>query len=768
MAYKYSKGTFALDTIKAKTSIVPDAEGGADLGTAALEWGDMWIADDKKITFGSDAPGGNGVTMQYDTGDNNALFIEGGDMKLASGKSFYFGGADDIGQYIKENGSGELQIRGDSGVRFETGGSDVVATNTFDANGGFKIGCTTVSATAAELNYLDITTLGTSEASKAVTVDANGDLLVPDSDKFKFGAGSDMQLYHDGTDSYITNAQGALKVATETSGIAVTIGHTNSEVTIGDNLTVTGDLTVTGTTTTVDVEVIQSANGVIFEGATADGYETTLKAVDPTASDKTHQLANVSGYLVPFAAASTTAIAATPAELNLLDGSGTNPGSTAVAGGDGILTNDNGTMRQTTVDTFDTYLAGTTKTLTNKTLTAPTINGVIGGTTTSQTITALTTAGITATANIDIGAYDLRAATVTADGLTATRVLFAGANGVLSDDADMTFSGDTLTVTKLGAFEAAGSIDFSDEAMTNVNVDSGAIDGAVIGANSAAAGTFAALVAKGNVDLGDATSDTITATGRFDSDLVPSSDSARDLGTSALQWAELHLDVGYVDQFGGPINFNSEALTNVNVDSGAIDGAVIGANSAAAGTFAALVGTSLNVSDGNITNVGSIALDSVTADDGSSFSFGSNWTAASRTCADLGTVTTVDVNGGSMDGVTIGAASAAPATVTALAAAFSGSVSQAAYNAKTTDFFIGCDTVGNSVVVSLPAANAVEVGRMFVVKDITGYSTGSNLVKVTGSAAADTIEGTNATVSIDSAYGAVNFISDGTSKWYIW
>ena len=36
----------------------------------------------------------------------------------------------------------------------------------------------TVTATAAELNYLDITTLGTSAASKAVTADANGDVLV--------------------------------------------------------------------------------------------------------------------------------------------------------------------------------------------------------------------------------------------------------------------------------------------------------------------------------------------------------------------------------------------------------------------------------------------------------------------------------------------------------------------------------------------------------------------------------------------------------------
>jgi len=49
-------------------------------------------------------------------------------------------------------------------------------------------------------------------------------------------------------------------------------------------------------------------------------------------------------------------------------------------------------------------------------------------------------------------------------------------------------------------------------------------------------------VFNGDVDLGNATSDTITATGRFDSDLVPSSDGARDLGASNLEWQDLHLD----------------------------------------------------------------------------------------------------------------------------------------------------------------------------------------------------------------------------------
>jgi hypothetical protein len=62
-----------------------------------------------------------------------------------------------------------------------------------------------------------------------------------------------------------------------------------------------------------------------------------------------------------------TAVTSTAAELNILDGvtstttelnivdGDTSVGTTAVAAGDGIVTNDNGTMRQTTAATFSTY-----------------------------------------------------------------------------------------------------------------------------------------------------------------------------------------------------------------------------------------------------------------------------------------------------------------------------------------------------------------------------------------------------------------------------
>ena len=58
---------------------------------------------------------------------------------------------------------------------------------------------------------------------------------------------------------------------------------------------------------------------IIFEGATADDYETTLNVVDPTA-DRTITLPNISGTIPVLAAVSTTQISSTPEELNILDG----------------------------------------------------------------------------------------------------------------------------------------------------------------------------------------------------------------------------------------------------------------------------------------------------------------------------------------------------------------------------------------------------------------------------------------------------------------
>ena len=80
-----------------------------------------------------------------------------------------------------------------------------------------------------------------------------------------------------------------------------------------------------------------------------------------------------------------------------------------------------------------------------------------------------------------------------------------------------------------------GEVDIS-----KVDIDGGTIDATVIGGATRAAGSFTTLNANGNVTLGDATSDTITATGRFASDVVPSTTNTRSLGSSTLVWANVY------------------------------------------------------------------------------------------------------------------------------------------------------------------------------------------------------------------------------------
>ena len=87
----------------------------------------------------------------------------------------------------------------------------------------------------------------------------------------------------------------------------------------------------------------------------------------------------------------------------------------------------------------------------------------------------------------------------------------------------------------------------ADADPTTAYIGGGEIDATVIGGETPAAGTFTNLIANGNVDLGDAVTDSISFVGRADSDLLPIADSSHDLGSSALQWAELHVDTVYAD-----------------------------------------------------------------------------------------------------------------------------------------------------------------------------------------------------------------------------
>ena len=114
-------------------------------------------------------------------------------------------------------------------------------------------------------------------------------------------------------------------------------------------------------------------------------------------------------------------------------------------------------------------------------------------------------------------------ASATISDLTNNRIVIAGTGGIVEDDANFRFDGTNFDIG------ASGSEKF------RVVVASG---------NTSVAGTLTVTGQtdlNGDINLGNATSDTITFVGRMDSNLEPSTNDARDLGTSSLAWKDLYL-----------------------------------------------------------------------------------------------------------------------------------------------------------------------------------------------------------------------------------
>ena len=233
------------------------------------------------------------------------------------------------------------------------------------------------------------------------------------------------------------------------------------------------DTTDTLTNKTLTSPAINSPT-IIYEGSTADSFETTIGVVDPTA-DRTINFANVGGTLQPFTTASTTAISTTVDEINLIDG-GTARGTDAVASGDGLLVNDGGSMKMTNVDTVSTYFAS---------------HSVGGGN--IVTTGALNSGSITSGfGNIDNGSSTLDTGAITTTGITNTgSIVFEGST---ADSFETTFSGGnpsadiTITLpTQAGTVVVSNTTDGND-----VQLDS-------LGLNTAASGTAGELRATNDI-----------------------------------------------------------------------------------------------------------------------------------------------------------------------------------------------------------------------------------------------------------------------------
>lgn len=133
-------------------------------------------------------------------------------------------------------------------------------------------------------------------------------------------------------------------------------------------VTTSGSYTLTNKTLT---SPIINGDGVVFEGATADAYETTLTVTDPTA-DRTITLPNVSGTVI------TTGNLSDITDIGVFTGSITIEGATADAFETTLAITDPTADRTVTFQdaTGTVVLRDTTDTLTNKTLTSPVVSGL--------------------------------------------------------------------------------------------------------------------------------------------------------------------------------------------------------------------------------------------------------------------------------------------------------------------------------------------------------------------------------------------------------
>ena len=127
-----------------------------------------------------------------------------------------------------------------------------------------------ITATAAELNYNDISAVGQVQASKVLTADSNSNITMTDNSKMRFGTGLDLEIYHDGTNSLIADT-GTGNLVIRASNFQMTNSSGSNYMMVANDggaayLYYNGTNRLETTNTGVDVGGVLQAEGVTVDG----------------------------------------------------------------------------------------------------------------------------------------------------------------------------------------------------------------------------------------------------------------------------------------------------------------------------------------------------------------------------------------------------------------------------------------------------------------------------------------------------------------------
>jgi len=176
--------------------------------------------------------------------------------------------------------------------------------------------------------------------------------------------------------------------------------------------------------------------------------------------------------------------------------------------------------------------------------------------------TSLTVQELLAADNLDIGSHGFRAQELYADARTSGRVAFYAANGQLQDDSDLTFATATLTATNIAAFNLTGKLTAGSTEIegSNFDINGGVItgitdlvvadggtgvssftDGGILFGNGTGAIQVSAVLAAGEILIGDGTTEPAILD-------VGSASAITVLGTVGTgTWQGSSIAVGYTD-----------------------------------------------------------------------------------------------------------------------------------------------------------------------------------------------------------------------------
>ena len=256
------------------SNIIPDDDGAFDLGSSSKEWKDIYIdgvAYLDEINF-------NGTAISSTAAEINAL---DGITAVVGELNALDLGSTAVGTAIASKavildankdytGIRNLTITGElDGATLDiSGDADIDGTTNLDVvdiDGAVDMATTLALGGNADFNG-DLDVDGTTNLDNT---DIDGTLVV-DGSNISLDSTTTLNIDNSNTTNGIT-------IATATSGVPISIGHSTSETTINDNLTVTGNFTVSGTSTTVNSTTVAVADALFKlakdQGTSADALD---------------------------------------------------------------------------------------------------------------------------------------------------------------------------------------------------------------------------------------------------------------------------------------------------------------------------------------------------------------------------------------------------------------------------------------------------------------------------------------------------------------